>query len=426
MRKKWVLGCFATPVLLALLAFVVVKWMARNQPPWPEPKSGVSLSPPYPVLDTLEEDNGVFHLLALLDSLEADGLDLEAQRYLADDLGFGETSAELDDFYAARPYIRQRFVQATDCDFWQARTVTELERASVINPVPLLHLFELNLHRMEEMAVRGDWLGVEELLRRQFDASYGYARGGGLIPWSVMMAGERKNMRGISTILAATDPPAETLDALDTLLTNGLQSREPSENVLRTEWIAMSNSIASVFEASPFAGGSSFQSRTLGHVGALWSHVIHDMEIPFGPDTTGDWIDQVRQDRMWWAAKDPLGRFIGLSQVRGLISDTRSDVRFRHHQTLLMYAATRVHLGLERYHQKNGGYPEQLSELVPGMLTKVPVDFCSPDGQPISYEKTDTGFTLYSLGWNRTDERGDRNQDEVFHPNERTVELELE
>ena len=66
-------------------------------------------------------------------------------------------------------------------------------------------------------------------------------------------------------------------------------------------------------------------------------------------------------------------------------------------QLHLVAAALAVHrLG-------EGEYPESLDPLVPGLLDALPVDI---HGQPLVYRRTDSGYLLYSLGPNGTDEQG--------------------
>ena len=60
---------------------------------------------------------------------------------------------------------------------------------------------------------------------------------------------------------------------------------------------------------------------------------------------------------------------------------------------------------LERYHLKNGRYPDTLDVLVPQFIEKLPHDIIG--GQPLHYRRTDDGkFLLYSVGWNEKDDGG--------------------
>jgi hypothetical protein len=62
-------------------------------------------------------------------------------------------------------------------------------------------------------------------------------------------------------------------------------------------------------------------------------------------------------------------------------------------------------LALERFHARNGRYPETLAALVPDFIQSPPVDFM--DGQPLRYRLEDDGrFVLYSVGLDCVDNQG--------------------
>lgn len=66
---------------------------------------------------------------------------------------------------------------------------------------------------------------------------------------------------------------------------------------------------------------------------------------------------------------------------------------------------TRVAAALAVYRAEHGEYPEQLEELVPSVLEKLPEDLYS--GNPFKYSrKPDGGYVLYSVYQNGTDDRG--------------------
>ncbi len=69
-------------------------------------------------------------------------------------------------------------------------------------------------------------------------------------------------------------------------------------------------------------------------------------------------------------------------------------------------------LSLAHYRLENGGYPENLSQLSPRYIGKVPDDFFV--GQPLRYERKETGYLLYSQGPNRKDDSGRPHSDIVF------------
>lgn len=60
---------------------------------------------------------------------------------------------------------------------------------------------------------------------------------------------------------------------------------------------------------------------------------------------------------------------------------------------------------LERYRLAHGKYPETLDELEPQFIAKLPHDII--DGGPFKYRRESEGqFTLYSVGWDETDDGG--------------------
>ncbi len=60
---------------------------------------------------------------------------------------------------------------------------------------------------------------------------------------------------------------------------------------------------------------------------------------------------------------------------------------------------------LDRYHRAEGHYPESLASLAPRLIDRIPNDLIG--GQPLKYRRAPTGgFTLYSIGWNETDDGG--------------------
>jgi hypothetical protein len=73
----------------------------------------------------------------------------------------------------------------------------------------------------------------------------------------------------------------------------------------------------------------------------------------------------------------------------------------------------RVGCALERYRLAHGNYPETLDALVPQYIEKLPHDIIN--GQPLKYRRdppspvsgaADGQFTLFSVGWNETDDGG--------------------
>jgi len=74
---------------------------------------------------------------------------------------------------------------------------------------------------------------------------------------------------------------------------------------------------------------------------------------------------------------------------------------------------TRLAAALTVYRAEQGAYPEQLTELVPAVLPKLPVDLYS--GKSFLYErKDDGGYLLYSVFENGIDDGGDSMSGEII------------
>lgn len=74
-------------------------------------------------------------------------------------------------------------------------------------------------------------------------------------------------------------------------------------------------------------------------------------------------------------------------------------------RAVVMLELTRVAAALTVYRAEHGEYPDQLEQLVPNILEKLPEDLYT--GNPFKYSrKPDSGYVLYSVYQNGTDDRG--------------------
>ena len=89
--------------------------------------------------------------------------------------------------------------------------------------------------------------------------------------------------------------------------------------------------------------------------------------------------------------------------IRGIADDDRA---------LMRNYLVGLSLSLAHYRLEKGSYPEKLSQLSPRYIGKVPDDFFV--GQPLRYERKETGYLLYSQGPNRKDDSGRPYSDIVF------------
>ncbi len=82
---------------------------------------------------------------------------------------------------------------------------------------------------------------------------------------------------------------------------------------------------------------------------------------------------------------------------------TRASLRFAFAQASVNMA--RIALALEHYRLAHGDYPAALAKLAPDDIQELPQDVIG--GQPLKYRREADGlFTLYSVGWNKTDDGG--------------------
>ena len=83
---------------------------------------------------------------------------------------------------------------------------------------------------------------------------------------------------------------------------------------------------------------------------------------------------------------------------------TRAWQTTAYNQTLVNQ--TQIACALERYRLAHGEYPDTLDALMPQFIKSIPHDII--DGQPLHYRPTVDGkFSLYSVGWNGTDDGGE-------------------
>jgi len=73
---------------------------------------------------------------------------------------------------------------------------------------------------------------------------------------------------------------------------------------------------------------------------------------------------------------------------------------------LAIYELNRLAAALAAHRANEGGYPDKLEQLVPGILKQLPTDVFSPKGQPFIYQKTPDGYLLYSVFRNGIDDGG--------------------
>ena len=74
--------------------------------------------------------------------------------------------------------------------------------------------------------------------------------------------------------------------------------------------------------------------------------------------------------------------------------------------------STTVAVAVERFRQRHHRWPENLAELSPALLERVPAD--PYDGKPIRYRKLDDGVVIYTVGPDGADNGGKIGKDRRY------------
>ncbi len=104
---------------------------------------------------------------------------------------------------------------------------------------------------------------------------------------------------------------------------------------------------------------------------------------------------------LWRTTSDPLFPMFIAPKIRQMSED--AAVGYPAVQTVLDQAV--VACALERCRRADGRFPEALAALAPRFLDRLPHDIMT--GRPWIYRRTESGFTLYSVGANRVDDGGE-------------------
>lgn len=101
-----------------------------------------------------------------------------------------------------------------------------------------------------------------------------------------------------------------------------------------------------------------------------------------------------------FASSDPLFPFYMTPKIWEMFDDAAESFPFA--QTAVDLAA--LACALERCRSVNGDFPATLDALVPQFMAKLQRDILN--GEPLKYRRTDRGFVLYSVGFNKVDDGG--------------------
>jgi len=97
-----------------------------------------------------------------------------------------------------------------------------------------------------------------------------------------------------------------------------------------------------------------------------------------------------------------------------MISPSLTKMIEAHARVDAQLAAAHTAVALERYRLANNSLPDDLAQLVPTYIEKIPID--PFDGRPLRYKKLSPqpGYTIYSIGTDEHDDSGDKSSDATF------------
>src|SRR5262249_45479809 len=94
-----------------------------------------------------------------------------------------------------------------------------------------------------------------------------------------------------------------------------------------------------------------------------------------------------------------------LGALSGPLDNFQRLARIFHHGLAFLRCGITA-IAVERFRLVNGRWPDQLEDLAPGFLSKVPAD--PFDGQPLRYPRLKEGVIIYTVGEDRKDDGGRR------------------
>ncbi len=100
-----------------------------------------------------------------------------------------------------------------------------------------------------------------------------------------------------------------------------------------------------------------------------------------------------------------VSRLLQHREIAGLLLPALGNTALKSAVAQTAVQSSLLGCALERYRLAHGQYPADLAALAPQFLSEIPAD--AIDGQPYRYRPNGkAGYTLYSVGWNETDDGG--------------------
>jgi hypothetical protein len=239
------------------------------------------------------------------------------------------------------------------------------------------------------------------------------------VAWSLI---DRKDfLRTLSSTLSGSPPSAEALLAVQDALEEALRPGAVEDGIAALRGVAIQRYWLHTYGGTvvpPVRGSSSrlnlpewvgrpwFTNRFMSTLEAVdrrlqaarvpWPDklaAIEALQQAQAADSASAPVDDVRRrtNRSWWL--DPIADVGAPSSVRRAAARLAAD------------RAAMAALAIERFRRANADrLPAELSELTPGFMKSVPEDPFS--GNPLLYRKDSTGYVVYSVGENRSDDHG--------------------
>lgn len=139
---------------------------------------------------------------------------------------------------------------------------------------------------------------------------------------------------------------------------------------------------------------------------AYYLDVVDRMMLATGRNLQDTWttIHNEQESQASTSGVTKLFRTLSILSLPAMEASVRAVIRAE-----FLMDACRVALAMEAYRRQHSVYPNELDDLVPELLSAVPVD--PFDGRLIRYRTTPHGYVLYSVGDDLRDDGGQMQQD---------------
>jgi hypothetical protein len=222
------------------------------------------------------------------------------------------------------------------------------------------------------------------------------ARRGALIHKLVNIACEKMLLKEVRACVTEGKPDEPTLARLAGRLAELKATEVPMSETLLWEFSYMRGAVEDVMaNADKYREADAGLNvddilqadldESMGNVEAYFREAVARCGEPY-PAYVGRPID---------VPDDPISRILLPALGKAIEKGVQAEAEF---------IATEAVVALERYRLKHGQYPEELAQLVPGVLPDVPTDLF--DDQPLKYARDGDRYFLYSVGPDATDDGG--------------------